>query len=72
MINSQEMTEVQKNIMNPQTQAVVKLIEKKDRDKWLIKKWRPISLLNIDTKLIVKVLATRLKRILNNRQIDFK
>ena len=35
-----------------QKQAVIKLIEKKDRDKRLIKNWHPISLLNTDTKLI--------------------
>ena len=49
-----------------QKQPVIKLIEKKDRDKRLIKKWRPISLLNIDTKLISKVIAIRLKKVLNN------
>ena len=49
-----------------QKQAVIKLIEKKDRDKRLIKKWHPISLLNIDTKLISKIIAIRLKKILNN------
>ena len=49
-----------------QKQAVIKLIEKKDRDKRLIKNWRPISLLNTDTKLISKVIPIRLKKILNN------
>ena len=49
-----------------QKQAVIKLIQKKDRDKRLMKKWRPISLLNIDTKIISKVMAIRLKKILNN------
>ena len=45
-----------------QKQTVIKLIEKKDRDKRLIKNRRPISLLNIDTKLISKVIAIRLKK----------
>ena len=47
-----------------QRRAVIKLIEKKDEDKKLIKNWRPISLLNIDTKLISKALAKRLKKVL--------
>ena len=44
--------------------AVIKLIEKRDRDKRFIKNWRPISLLNTDTKLITKALAKRLKKVL--------
>ena len=41
-----------------------KIKRKKDRYKRLIKNWRPFSLLNIDMKLITKVLATRLKKVL--------
>ena len=47
-----------------QRQAVIKLIEKKDKDKKVIKIWRPTSLLKIDTKHISKVLVERLKNVL--------
>ena len=50
-----------------QKQAVITLLEKKDKDKELIKNWRPISLLNVDAKIISKVLATRLKRLSRSR-----
>ena len=45
-----------------QKQAVIKLIEKKDQDKRLNKKWKlPISLLSIGKKLLAKLLAEHLK-----------
>ena len=49
-----------------QKQAFIKLIEKKDRDKTFIKNWRPISLLNVDMKLISKVLASRLTSVISS------
>ena len=55
---------VKGELSTSQRQAVIKLTEKRDRGKRLIKNWRPISLLNIDMKLITKVLATRLKKVL--------
>ena len=48
-----------------QKQAVITLLEKKDKDKRLIKNWRPISLLNVDAKIISKVWATRLKKVIS-------
>ena len=50
-----------KKLGTSQLQAVIKLIEKKERDKRFIKNWRPISILNVDYKIIAKTLATRLK-----------
>ena len=47
-----------------QRQAIIKLIEKKDKDKRLIKNWRPISLLNVDLKIASKALAKRIKEVL--------
>ena len=47
-----------------QRQAIIKLIEKKDRDKRFIKNWRPISLLNVDLKIISKALSEKLKEVL--------
>ena len=49
-----------------QRQAIIKLIEKKDRDKRYIKNWRPISLLNVDTKIISKALSGSLKNVLSS------
>ena len=47
-----------------QRQAVIKLLEKKGKDKRFISNWRPISLINYDAKLLSKCLAKRLKAVL--------
>ena len=47
-----------------QRQTIIKLIEKKDRDKRFIKNWRLISILNVDLKINVKALSEKLKVVL--------
>jgi len=44
--------------------AIIKLIEKKGKDKMYIKNWRPISLLNVDDKMASKAIAKRLETVL--------
>ena len=51
-------------LSHSQKQAVIKLTEKKIKIKKFIKNWRLISLLNINTKPISKVLDERLKNVL--------
>ena len=47
-----------------QKQAVITLIEKKGKDRSLLENWRPISLVNVDAKIMSKGIATRLKNVL--------
>ena len=44
-----------------QRQNIITLLEKAGKDKTFIKNWRPISLINFDTKLLSKTYADRLK-----------
>ena len=48
-----------KKLSISQRQAIIKIIEKKERDKRFIKNWRPISLLNVDYKIIAKAFLKR-------------
>ena len=63
-INSLKQAKIKNTLSISQRQAVIKLLEKKDRDKRFIKNWRPISLLNVDTKILSKALAAKLKPVL--------
>ena len=47
-----------------QNRGTISLIPKKDKDKKYLKNWRPISLLNNDYKIVTKVLALRLEKVL--------
>ena len=45
-------------------QALITLIEEKGKDRSLIENWRPISLVNVDAKIMSKVIANRIKNVL--------
>ena len=45
-------------------QTIIRLIEKKDKDKGFIQNWRPISMLNVDLKLISKALSEKHKKVM--------
>ena len=46
-----------------QRQALIKLVKNKNKDKRFIKNWRPISLLDVDYKIISKALVTRINKV---------
>ena len=51
-------------LSNSQKQAIITLLEKKDKDKRKISNWRPISLINVDAKIGSKAIALRLQTVL--------
>jgi len=55
-----------RNMSTSQRQAIITLIDKKDKDRSLLDSWRPISLLNTDVKILSKALAFRIKKVLPN------
>ena len=57
-------TENAKQLSASQKQAVIRLIGKKGHNNRYIQNWQPISLLNIDVKLISIALAEHLKKVL--------
>ena len=51
-------------LSNSQRQAIICLLEKAGKDRQYIKNWRPISLLNVDYKILTKTLSNRIKAVL--------
>ena len=49
-----------------QRRGILTLLPKADKDLRLLKNWRPLSLLNTDYKILTKLLATRLQKVLPN------
>ena len=51
-------------LSNSQKQAIITIIEKKGKDRRHISNWRPISLINVDTKTGSKAIARRLQDVI--------
>ena len=66
LIASVKEAKIRGDLSISQRQAIIKLTEKRDREKRYTKSWRPISLLNADTKIILKSLSERLKNVLSS------
>ena len=43
--------EEENQLTTSQKQAMITLLEKKDKDRRFLKNWRPISLINVDVKI---------------------
>ena len=54
------------SISTAQRQAVIKLLENKDRHKRFIKNLEPILLINVDAKILSKAFSGKLKPILSS------
>jgi len=57
---------ISRELSHSMKKGIISLIYKNKGDKKLLKNWRPITLLNVDYKIIFKTLATRLKLVLDN------
>ena len=50
-----------------QNQAIISLIDKKGGDRTYLENWRPISLVNVDSKFASKIIANRMKNVLPHK-----
>ena len=61
LVESLQFSHVHGQLSTSQKQALIILLEKKDKDRRFIKNWRPISLINVDVKIVSKAMAKRLE-----------
>ena len=64
LVECQNFTHRHGELSTSQKQAIITLIEKKDKDKRLLKNWHPISLINMDFKFFSKAMGMKLESIL--------
>ena len=65
-MNLLNLAKVSKKLITSQRQTVIELLEKNHKDKNFISNYRPKSLLNVNYKIILKIFASRLKKVLPN------
>lgn len=53
-------------LSSEQRRGILSIIPKKDKDLRWLKNWRPLSLLNTDYKILTKILATRLQKVVDS------
>ena len=63
-IDSVSETKEKEHFSTSKRQTIIRVIEKKDKDKGFIQNWRPISMLHVDLKLISKALSEKLKKVM--------
>ena len=51
-------------MLSSQQQAVITWIGKKGKDRMFLENWRPVSLINIDSKIATKVIPNRIRNVL--------
>jgi len=54
-----------KSLSLTQCQGIVSLLPKPNKDLLLLKNWRPLTLMNVDYKIITGCIAKRIKKVLN-------
>ena len=64
LVDALTFAQEQGQLSTSQKQAMITLLEKKDKDRRFIKNWRPISFINVDVKIASKAIARRLESIL--------
>ena len=55
LVNALNFAHEHGQLSNLQKQAMIRLLEKKDKDRRFIKNWRPISLINVDVACVASV-----------------
>ena len=74
MVDSLNTSYVEGELTSSQKQAVISLIDK-GKDRTLLKNWRPISLINVDSKIASKAIASRMVKVLpkliNDNQVGY-